>query len=291
MEKKILVITVTYNGEKWIRRCVGSVRESILPAGITADIMVIDNMSTDRTLECLPKEGIILVRNTENAGFGAANNIGFEYATEHGYDYVYLLNQDAYLLPDTLAKLASVHSWSPEYAVLSPVQMNADGNIDFRFRKKTGIAGTTEYDIPVPVDFVMAAHWLVPVDVIRELGAFSPSFHHYGEDDNYCDRAHYHGYKTGVVTSVAGIHDRGGRKEDKERHCRMKCLIPVIRMSDPSPRAWSWTRGFLWLLLCSIRNFSMIPVKSAGRLWKRRGELKENRRLSRDTKGAFLTRS
>ncbi len=287
MEKKVLVIIVTYNGEKWIRRCVESVSESSFPA----DIMVIDNMSSDRTVECLPREGVILVRNTENAGFGAANNIGFAYAVEHGYDYVYLLNQDAYLEPGTLEKLVSVHSWSPEYAVLSPVQLNADGNADRQFQKKTGISRTTGYDIPVPVKFVMAAHWLIPVDVIRDVGAFSPSFHHYGEDDNYCDRAHYRGYKIGVVTSVTGIHDRGGRKTDKERRCRMKCLIPVIRMSDPSPRAWSWTRSFLWLLLCSIRNFSMIPVRSAGALWKRRAGIKENRRLSRDSKGAFLTRS
>lgn len=281
--KKVLIIIVSYNGERWIDRCLGSA----LRYGNGADVLLIDNASQDGTLELVPEE-VKVIRSPKNLGFGAANNIGFRYAIEHGYDYVYLLNQDAYLEKGTLEKMLEVHAWNPQYGILSPVQTNADGNIDQQFRKRTGINAKSGIDVPVDAGFVMAAHWLMPVSAIRKVGAFSPTFHHYGEDDNLIDRINFHGYKVGIITSVSAIHDRGQRTDSKEQRCIRKCLIPVIRMSNPGKDSWSFLRSVLWLAGCSIKNFSLIPIKSVPALFSRRKEIRLNRELSK-MEGAFLT--
>lgn len=282
MKKPVLVIVVTYNGEKWIRRCLESI-----PADI-ADTVVIDNGSADNTVgmarELLPEGNVIL--SGANLGFGAANNIGLRMALEKGYEYVYLLNQDAWFeQPGDLRFMLDVMRRHREFGILSPVQRNCNGEIDRQFALKSGVRGEKCTEV-CEVPYAQAAHWLMPADVVRKVGGFSPTFHHYGEDDNMIDRIHHHGYRIGVAEGITGIHDRGGRAVSREQRVSRKYLIPLVRMSRPD-RPWGLFRAALWLAGCSVRNCSIIPLRSLGGLWKRRGEIAANRMESLND-GAFL---
>ena len=130
----VLVIIVTYNALKWVSKCLRSVENSTHPA----DVVVIDNGSTDGTLPLIRTDfpQVRIVETGENLGFGAANNIGLRMALDEGYAFAYLLNQDAWLEKDTLEKLVAAHK--PEWGVLSPMQLNAGGKRDKRFNKKCG---------------------------------------------------------------------------------------------------------------------------------------------------------
>jgi len=76
----------------------------------------------------------------ENLGFGRANNIGIDYAQEHAFDYVFLLNQDARIEPDMLRRLVTAAEANREYGILSPVHLNGRGDAtDFGFSEYTGI--------------------------------------------------------------------------------------------------------------------------------------------------------
>ena len=103
---KILTIIVTYNGMRWAQRCLQSLRDS----EVHTDIYVIDNGSTDGTQAFIREHfpEAVMVQNARNEGFGRANNRGLRYALEHGYDYVYLLNEDAWIMPSTLG-LSLIH--------------------------------------------------------------------------------------------------------------------------------------------------------------------------------------
>ena len=118
---KILVIVVTYNGLRWLDRCLGSVRASEVPA----DLYVWDNDSADGSADFVAAHfpEATLTRSADNLGFAEPNNRGMRYALENGYDYVYLLNQDAWIEPSTLGTLISFSESHPEYGVLSPLQM------------------------------------------------------------------------------------------------------------------------------------------------------------------------
>lgn len=218
---KISIIIVTYNGMKWISKCLASIPTEF-------SVIIVDNNSTDTTVEFIlqnyPKA--ILFQEKENLGFGQANNKGMGYALQQGSDYVYLLNQDAYLNEDTVDKLISVHKKYPEYGILSPIHTNASQTkLDARFSNYVGFKHNSDFysDFVLdndkkeiyPVPFVNAAGWLLPKNTLLNVGGFDPIFFHYGEDDNYCQRVNYHGLKIGVVPNAYMVHDREERKENK----------------------------------------------------------------------------
>ena len=192
--KKVLVIVVTFNGMKWLDRCLGSVRSSETPA----DLYVVDNASADGSADFVEREypEAVLVRNSENLGFTQANNVGFRYALESGYDFAYLLNQDAWIFPETLGTLVRAFKECGEapqgkpVGILSPMQMEANlTRMDAQFRKHCGAALGKDPAETVRVPFVMAAHWMLSRDCMEKVGGFSPTFPHYGEDLDYIHRA------------------------------------------------------------------------------------------------------
>jgi len=287
---KILVIIVTYNALKWIKKGLKSVEKSTLPA----DVLLIDNGSTDGTLPLVRTDwpGTRIIETGENLGFGAANNIGLRIALDEGYDFAYLMNQDAWLEKDTLEKLVAAHR--QEWGILSPLQLNAHGRRDKRFQKRCGkfvdraLQGYHNDQLIVEVPFVMAAHWLVSRRALETVGGFSPAFKQYGEDDNWIDRLHWHKLFCGVVPAARAVHDRGGRRLPYEKKMRLKCVAAVVKVSNPAHR-WDWwrRREVLELVGMGIKNLSAIPWKFILELKARLPELYELREQSKQ-KGAFL---
>lgn len=214
---KTAVIIVTYNGMNWIEKCIDSILKSAMPS----TIIVVDNRSNDLTVSFLQQnysENIILIESEENLGFGKGNNIGLKYALEHDFDYVFLLNQDAYLETNTLERLIQVSQKNPNYGILSPIHLNYDGTLlEWYFAKfmsmKYSAHFYSDYVIKnqlkdvYETEFVNAAAWLIKREVLEQIGGFDPIFKHYGEDNNYCQRVLFHKYKIGVVSDSYIKHD------------------------------------------------------------------------------------
>src|SRR5437870_13044290 len=100
--KKVFAIIVTYNGAKWIKKCLSS----LLASETKVEVIVIDNGSADETLNIVKEFGSIeCVNSVENLGFGKANNIGIAIALERKCDYIFLLNQDAWIEQNTITEL------------------------------------------------------------------------------------------------------------------------------------------------------------------------------------------
>lgn len=287
---KILVIIVTYNALKWIKKGLKSVEKSTLPA----DVLLIDNGSTDGTLPLVRTDwpGTRIIETGENLGFGAANNIGLRIALDEGYDFAYLLNQDAWLEADTLEKLVDAHR--QEWGILSPMQLDARGRRDRQFRKKCGkyveraLQGYHNDRLVVEVPFVMAAHWLVSRRAIETVGGFSPAFRQYGEDDNWIDRLHWHKLLCGVVPAARAVHDRGDRKLTREKKMQLKCISTIVKVSNPG-RPWRWMRirEVLELVGMGLKNCSAVPWRFISEFQERLPELKTLRDASTE-KRAFL---
>lgn len=214
---KVFTIIVTYNGMKWIEECL----QSLLDSTLKTSIIVVDNYSCDNTVSFIKEkydEDVFLIESKENLGFGKGNNLGLSYALKNGADYVFLLNQDAFIEKDTIEKLVEVANNNTEFGIISPIHLNADGTAleayfscfvdrnnspsfysDFVLNKKIAEIYETK--------FVNAAAWLIPKKTLSEVGGFDTMFWHYGEDDNYCQRILFHKYKIGVVPNVFIRHD------------------------------------------------------------------------------------
>ncbi len=131
---KVLVIIITYNAMNWIDKCLSSVQNS----SCDADLYIVDNASSDDSVAYIKEHypEAILVESKENLGFGKANNLGLQYATNKDYDYVYLLNQDAWLEENTLEVLIEAQKRS-KAGIISPLQYQADlENLDKQFAKR-----------------------------------------------------------------------------------------------------------------------------------------------------------
>jgi GT2 family glycosyltransferase/2-polyprenyl-3-methyl-5-hydroxy-6-metoxy-1,4-benzoquinol methylase len=104
------IIIVTFNSHQVISKCLLSLSDSDYK--YIRHIIVVDNHSTDRTLEILrnlPKFPIpmTIVENRENAGFGKAVNLG---STQVQSEFFVVLNPDAILYRDTLTNLMETMS-------------------------------------------------------------------------------------------------------------------------------------------------------------------------------------
>ena len=210
----VCVIIVSYNFMPWIHRCLPSVKASLLPA----TVMVIDNASQDETCRIIRKEypWVELIENRDNLGFGRANNIGMGLAVKRGFEFVFLLNQDAWIEPETLSNLVVASRKYRTYGILSPIHLNGNGDAtDFGFSEYTGIKNREQVmqltNEVTSFPFINAAMWLIPAGVIRETGLFAPIFAHYGEDRNWVMRVQKRGYGLGVVKAAFGYHDREAR--------------------------------------------------------------------------------
>lgn len=280
-QNRILVIVVTYNAMPWANRCLASLRHSVVPC----DVIIIDNGSTDGTQDYILTHfpEVELIRNEENLGFGRANNIGLQKALDNNYEFVYLLNQDAWILEDTLKNLIEVSEAHPEFGVLSPMQMKADG-LHFEEKFRSYIIPRHQVFSPsltedlyfqrlqdvYEVSFVMAAHWLITSKCLATVGGFSPTFPHYGEDDNYLNRTNYWKFKIGIVPSARAIHDRGDSKWSEEKEIYVNDYIgSLVSSSNPLHRESLATIIFR-LLKRGIRNHQMGLIKYALRLKKGR---------------------
>jgi len=66
-----------------------------------------------------------------------------------------------------------------------------------------------------------------PAKRLEIVGGFDPIFFHYGEDDNYMHRVHFHGMKIGICPKVRIVHDTERRLIRKEfiDETNIKCLL------------------------------------------------------------------
>ncbi|HLT54280.1 MAG TPA: glycosyltransferase family 2 protein [Flavobacteriaceae bacterium] len=223
MDKNVFVIIVSYNGERWLKKNLEALEASLYPVST----IVIDNKSSDNSVaiaQSFPSVKVLALNS--NLGFGKANNIGLKMALEQQADYVFLLNQDAWVFPETIGNLVQASQAHTNFGVLSPLHYSGDGiHLDENFKtyweRKT--SSLDKYLDEVP--FVNAAAWLLPIDVIKKVGYFEPLFSHYGEDRNYCDRILYHNFKIGVLSSSKICHDRTISRSFKKDLVQSKFLL------------------------------------------------------------------
>lgn len=222
---KILTIIATYNGSKWIKKCIISLLES----DYKTDVFIIDNASTDDTVSILESfTGIKIHKNVKNLGFGQANNIGLQYSLENNYDYVFLLNQDAWIENSTLSVLLDVAEQNKDYGVLSPLHYYSDEkSLEYFFSTKLSpsycknflsdvvVKGIEKMDDVYGLNFIHAAAWFLPIKTIKNIGGFDPLFFHYGEDNNYCGRLNFHNIKIGVTPKTKFYHDCKTNSDDQ----------------------------------------------------------------------------
>ena len=236
------VILVNYNGAEDTRWCVASLAGSrSLPK-----LVVVDNGSNVGDVEGAiagypgAKE---LIYAPANVGFGRGNNIGIRWAlSSTDCEFVFLLNNDAAVEPDTIGKLEDALDSYPEAGIASPrivlaedpnLLWYASGEVDWR----KGVARVGGYLGPANakhallaknVTFASGCAMLVRRSVLEEVGGFDPRFFMYEEDLELCLRIQKKGWTIRYVPKALVLHKgQGTQRKGKEAY------VPELSARNP----------------------------------------------------------
>ena len=241
MNKKVFVIVVTYNGMQWIDKCFSSLLNSSIPLHIIA----VDNASTDATCAFIKDKyvDVELIKTDSNLGFGKANNIGLKKAIQNNSDYVFLLNQDAWVKEDCIEKLVQHLEQNNCYSLISPFHYNYDKKgIEFYFEQFVLKHYTKAYNAEsakntgiFETEFVHAAAWMLPLKTINIIGGFDPLFKHTGEDNDFIQRLQYKKLKAGIVTD-AFVYHKGTNANLANAENNYNCHLntAILKLKNPS---------------------------------------------------------
>lgn len=200
---ELSVIILNHNGKRWLKDCFQSIFENT--RGINFEIILVDNASTDGSVEYVRKEfsEVKVVSNGENLGFTRGNNIGLREARG---EYVCILNNDTVVLRDALNNLYNFIKSQTKKTIATgkiftfsgEIQPNC-GNLpsflqeyfNFSFSK---IRGPNPFNIKVKGDevqevgLVTGTFFMIKRDDMLELCGFDENIVIFYEDADLCLR-------------------------------------------------------------------------------------------------------
>ncbi len=121
-DRKISLVIVTYNSEKYILKNLSSVYQ--YASNIINQIIVSDSNSSDNTLKIVEENfpDIEIIKG-ENKGYGAALNAGFRKCKN---DYIIGSNDDIYLIDNTILEIFEKFSLNPNVGIIGPKLLYED---------------------------------------------------------------------------------------------------------------------------------------------------------------------
>jgi hypothetical protein len=218
--ERVGALVVNYNGEAVLPRCLGALlAEGLAPRGI----VVVDNGSTDgshrRAAEQVP--GIVLAETPGQVSFAAANNLGIRRLAETGPpDLVLFVNNDAFLSPGCLARLAAALADDPALGAATPRLVSPGGEIwygggEVAWREGGAVfPGRGEAAGPRArrggrVTAATLCVLLVRWTALERTGLLDESYFFYDEDVEFCLRLTEAGFGLGYVPEAEAVHVGG----------------------------------------------------------------------------------
>ncbi len=219
MEKRTLISILTWNDHDETIACLRSL-ENNLPSG--SRVLVIDNGS-DVPFDPSDMSGAMElehVRLDENRGFAGGQNVGIQYAINHGFDYVWLLNNDCIVPSGTLEALICALEGNEMVGAVSPMirRDNSNGPILFQgawfdwsvletyFSKSSEEAVLLQTKQPNSV-FLSGAALLFKIEAIRNAGLLDERYFAYFEDNEISHRLSCKGWLNRICFDACVIHN------------------------------------------------------------------------------------
>lgn len=235
---QVSVIVVSFNTRDMLRVCIESILAEChnLPAGLAAEILVVDNASSDGSADMVEREfaastiPVRLLRSQVNLGFAEANNLAIESARGR---YLVLLNSDAFFKPGALTSAIRHMDENPQVGVGGARLVGPAGEwqpsarafpslwhvfvVLFGFAArfpKSRVFGASDRtwaspDLEADVDWVPGAFSIMRREALAKSGLFDPQFFLYCEEVDLCRRIKSHGFHVRywpdvVVTHIGG---------------------------------------------------------------------------------------
>lgn len=257
MPLRCALVLVSCNSARFLRECLDSVAGQLRPF---ARVVVIDNGSTDRSVEIATRPGVEVVALAENLGYAAAANLGIARCPDA--DVVGVANVDVVLAPDFLQAAAEALLADPDIALLSPLLLRFDGvTVDSAGQERSLSLHPRErgYGRPLPAEgfpagavfSVCGAVTLFTRRAIRHLldrdgEVYDEDFFMFWEDFDVGWRAQADGLKVWFDPRVRARHYRSGTLEPgwRARFSLALARPPALRVHLAKNRLLSLIKNF-----------------------------------------------
>lgn len=198
----ISIVIPAYNGEKFIRECLHSISVQTVPH----EIIVIDDISTDKTVDIAKEMGARTIVNTVHKGQVAGKNTGI--LNMRG-DYFMTIDQDDRLKPDALEMLLKELKKSNSQIVMSRLEDFPESDEDKAFCHEEPFYG------------ILTGAALFRKEVFDMIGLFDESVTT-GDVIDLMFRCQKHGvnvYKSDIITCERRIHSSNyGRTNQQDEY-------------------------------------------------------------------------
>jgi glycosyltransferase involved in cell wall biosynthesis len=216
---RVTVIVLCWNRWDLTERCLATLRANTDLSD--ADVLVVDNGSTDETPERLKSyDWLRVVRNSSNLGYVRGNNAGIAVA-DPASDVVLLNNDIEIHQAGWLSRLRTTAHAIPGIGIVGCRLVFPDGRLlhagtyilpDTIWGQQIGSldSDVNQYSRTREVQGVVFACAYLTREVLNAIGALSETYRSYFEDTDYCLRAREAGFKTVCDGSVTLVHEQHG---------------------------------------------------------------------------------
>ena len=286
---QVLVVVLNWNELDYTRRCIASL---FAQQEASFDILVVDNNSEKNPTLALKNEfpGISVLRNIKNLGVAGGRNIGIRYALQYGYEYVLLIDHDAYADSKMLSYLIDAANRNPDTGILGPkifldnsdrviwragctswkwTYLHAGNEIIQRICRSAGkfpppLFDTTrgagqkdigQFDFEQEMSFLIGCTQLIRTDAFRQIGLLDEEFFPYGSEDiDFCARIQRAGWKIRYIPKAQCWHrvDNSLNDDYTRAFYNAKNILLLARKN--------LTAVYFWLLFFPDFVFLSIPL-------------------------------
>lgn len=271
MRPRITIVVLTFNGERYVDTCFGSLARADFD-GLDVSIVAVDNDSSDGTVARIRSRypTVTVIETGANLGFAGGNNVGMERALAADAEYVYLLNPDAEVTPGFLKEALAVIEARPGAGSVQSLlllsenrdRINTAGNrIQFlgfgycgQYRDEVEHAPTE----PAEIAFASGASSLFRADALRQVGLLDEELFLYQEDMDLGWRLRLAGWDNVVAPRSIVFHDyEFSRSPAKFYFMERNRYLVLLKNSSArtllvlSPVLFAAELGLLWIAASS----------------------------------------
>lgn len=294
---ELSVIIVNYNVKHFLEQCLSAVQKAI--TGIKAEVIVVDNNSSDNSVGYLQPRfpGVVFISNNENFGFAKACNQGLTKATGR---YILFLNPDTIVPEDCFRQCISFLAGNEKAGALGVRMVDGGGHFLKESRRSFPSPLTSLYKLfglsrlfprsrlfakyhlghlgekeTHEADVLAGAFMMVKKEVLDKTGGFDETFFMYGEDVDLSYRIQAAGYINYYYADSTIIHFKGeSTRKGSMNYVRMfyTAMSVFVRKHYGSGKAGIfnmmihfaiWTRAALTAIAGFIRWIGL-PLIDAG---------------------------
>lgn len=179
------ILIPNYNGSTFISKTISNLRDVVGPE---IEIVVVDDNSTDNSIDIISKLKVTLLKRSSNKGFAASVNTGLNYCLKNNTKLILVFNSDAMLPNAFLSSLKNhVYPLNPNIAV-----WGFHEKYEEVIKNNANISGFL---------------FLLNAKVVSSVGYFDEEFFMYGEEQEYFRRLMTLNYKivqTGIEVDHSG---------------------------------------------------------------------------------------